>query len=538
MKTSRRSGDPGMTRREFVGAASALAAFTIVPRHVLGGPGNAVPSDTLNTAGMGVVGQDDSDRTDAFTERYRPQFHYTTRKGWINDPCGLVYLDGEYHLFNDHNPFGLDIPGPLNHPGKPPSRWSHAVSKDLVHWEELPIAILPDKLGAIFSGSGVVDKDNTASFGHNAIVLCYTSAGIPFSQSLSYSNDRGRTWKRYAKNPVVPNQGVDDTERDPRVFWHESTKRWVMGLHLRRGHVRFFTSPNLRDWTHASDFEHPSMHECPDLFRLPVDGKAGDEKWVLYGAGFRYFVGTFDGKRFTPQAGPIRGDYGRNFYAAQTWTNLPDGRRVQIAWMRGGRYPGMPFNQQQSFPCKLTLRTTTEGIRLFRYPVKEIESLHTAPVRLKNHALKPGDNPLSGISGDLFDIEMEIDPGDAAEFGLRLYETAIAFAGGKISCLGAAADLSPVNGTIKLRILVDRTSIEVFGNDGLVSMTSCFLPKNKTTGLELYAREGHGQVHSLSVAALKRCHAARTGRSSVRPREGRAPQSKSSQPQPGRFSPT
>ena len=219
---------------------------------------------------------------DAYNERYRPQFHYTTKKGWINDPCGLVYFDGEYHIFNDHNPYGLGIPGQLNHPKKPPSRWSHGVSRDLVHWEELPIAILPDKLGAIFSGSGVVDKNNTAGFGKNAIVLCYTSAGVPFSQSLSYSNDRGRTWIRYEKNPVVPNQKIDNHERDPRVFWHEPTGRWVMGLHLKKGYARFFASPNLKDWTHTSDFKHPTIHECPDLFKLPVGGDAKNEKWITH----------------------------------------------------------------------------------------------------------------------------------------------------------------------------------------------------------------------------------------------------------------
>jgi len=190
----------------------------------------------------------------------------------------------------------------------------------------------------------------------------------------------------------------------------------------------------------------------------------------------------------------------------------------------------MPFNQQQSFPCKLALRTTADGIRLFRYPVREIESLHTAPFERKDFALKPGDNPLRGISGELFDIGMEVAPGEAAKFGLRLHETEIAVTGGKISCLGAKADLSPVNGTIKLRILVDRTSIEVFANDGLVSMTSCFLPKNRTTGLELYARGGLVRVLSLSVTALKACHAARTGQSGVRPGGGRAQEGKSSQP--------
>jgi len=438
-----------------------------------------------------------------YSERYRPQFHYTTRKGWINDPCGLVHFDGEYHIFNDHNPFGLGIPGRLKHPTKPPSRWSHAVTRDFVHWEELPIAILPDRLGAIFSGSGVVDRNNTAGFGRNAIVLCYTSAGIPFSQSLSYSLDRGRTWIRYAKNPVVPNQKVDNAERDPRVFRHAPTKRWVMGLHLRKGHARFFTSPNLKDWTHASDFKHPSIHECPDLFELPIAGGRKQTKWILYGAGFRYFIGSFDGKEFKPEIGPIRGDYGGNFYAAQTWTNSPDSRRVQIAWMAGGRFPGMPFNQQQSFPCVLTLRKTANGPRLFRWPVREIEGIYARSIELADHTLKPGDNPLSDISGDLFDIEMEVAPGKASEFGVRLHQTAIKYADGKVNSIGRSAAAAPVDGVLSLRILVDRASVETFVNKGEVSLTTSFVPKNINTGLELYAKGAPVTVRRLRVTKLK-----------------------------------
>jgi len=448
----------------------------------------------------GVLAQE---KPAVYSERYRPQFHYTTKKGWINDPCGLVYFDGEYHIFNDHNPFGLGIPGRLKHPTKPPSRWSHAVTRDFVHWEELPIAILPDKLGAIFSGSGVVDRDNTAGFGKNAIVLCYTSAGIPFSQSLSYSLDRGRTWIRYAKNPVVPNQKVDSTERDPRVFWHAPTKRWVMGLHLRKGHARFFTSPNLKNWTHTSDFKHPSIHECPDLFKLPIVGDEKNSKWILYGAGFQYFIGSFDGREFKPEIGPIRGDYGGNFYAAQTWTNSPDSRRVQIAWMSRSRFPGMPFNQQQSFPCVLTLRKTPKGLRLFRWPVKEIEGIHTKSIELKNHTLKPGDNPLSGISGDLFDIEMEVALGKATEFGLRLHETAVTYAGGKINSIGRAAAVEPKDGVVALRILVDRASVETFVNNGEVSLTTSFLPKNVNTSLELYAKGAPVTIRRLRATKLK-----------------------------------
>ncbi|MBT3199454.1 MAG: hypothetical protein HN350_06015 [Phycisphaerales bacterium] len=465
---------------------------------------------TIVTIGLAVaffvpcaLAADGPAKASVYSERYRPQFHYTTQKGWINDPCGLVYFDGEYHIFNDHNPFGLGIPGQLNHKTKPPSRWSHAVTKDFVHWTEMPIAILPDKLGAIFSGSGVVDKNNTAGFGKNAIVLCYTSAGVPFSQSLSYSNDRGRTWIRYAKNPVVPNQKVDKTERDPRVFWHKQTKRWVMGLHLRKGHARFFTSPNLKDWTHASDFKHPSIHECPDLFELPVDGDAKKTKWILYGAGFQYFIGTFDGKKFTPETGPIRGDYGRNFYAAQTWTNSPDSRRVQIAWMVRSRFPGMPFNQQQSFPCVLMLRKTAKGLRLFRWPVKEIEKIHAKAINLKNRTLEPGENLKPDLTGDLFDIEIQIEPGKATEFGMKLHETAIIYTSGKINSIGRTAGVMLNDGVLSLRILVDRTSVETFVNNGEVSLTTAFVPKNINTALEFYAKGAPVTIRTLRVTKLK-----------------------------------
>ncbi len=216
-----------------------------------------------------------------YRERYRPQFHYTVKKGWINDPCGLVYHAGDYHLFNDHNPLGNVIPGALGDKNRPPSRWSHAVSRDLVHWQEMPVAILPDKLGAVFSGSGVVDVANTAGFGKGpgfgksadkTLVLVYTSAGCPFSQSISYSNDRGRTWTRYKDNPVVSNQGQMATERDPRVFRHGPTKKWGMVLYVKRGVARFFTSEDLKKWTHASDFTGRDFHECPDMFELPLDG--------------------------------------------------------------------------------------------------------------------------------------------------------------------------------------------------------------------------------------------------------------------------
>ena len=442
-----------------------------------------------------------------YNETYRPQFHYTVRKGWINDPCGLVYYDGEYHLFNDHNPFGNVVPGALGNKSRPPSRWSHAVSRDLVHWREMPIAILPDKLGAIFSGSGVVDVANTAGFGKGddkTLVLIYTSAGQPFTQSISYSNDRGRTWTRYRENPVVPNQGLMATERDPRVFRHEPTQKWVMVLYVKRGVARFFTSDDLKKWTHASDFTGRGFHECPDMFELPLDGDKTKTKWILHDAPFNYSVGTFDGKKFTPEAGPFRGDLGRNFYAAQTWTNT-SGRRIQIAWMSGGKYPRMPFNQQMSFPCVLALRTFPEGIRLCRQPVEEIEILRTKKHAFAGKLLKPGENLLKGIKGELFEIKAEIEPGDAAAFGfdIRGHKVEYSVRGKQISSLGKSAPLSPKGGKIKLQILVDRTSIEVFGNDGRVSMASCFLPNPAERSLKIFSTGGEAKIVSLKVYPLR-----------------------------------
>ena len=435
----------------------------------------------------------------AFTERYRPQFHYTTIKGWINDPIGLVHYKGEYHIFNDHNVKSCGFPGGIFSGEQ--SHWSHAISKDLVHWQHMPVAVYPDKLGACWSGSGVVDWKNTAGFQTGKeppLVLAYTSAGS-WGQSLVYSNDRGRTWKKYKKNPVV--KIIAPSNRDPMVFRHEPTQKWVMVLYVRRGSAHFFNSDNLKEWKATSVVPLHGFFECPDLFELPVDGDPKNRKWVLYDARFQYWIGSFDGKTFKREAGPLQGDYGGNFYAAQSWHNTGN-RRVQIGWMRRGRYPGMPFNQQMSFPCELTLRTTSKGLRLFRYPVKEIESLHAKAFTLKNHPLKPGDNPLSEISGDLFDIEMEVEPMKATEFGIRLHETAITYAGGQVCSLGRKADAPLVDGAIKLRILIDRTSIETFANDGEVSMTSCFLPKNKDTGLALYAKGGAVRIRSLRVTKL------------------------------------
>lgn len=433
-----------------------------------------------------------------YQETYRPQFHFTAKKNWLNDPNGLVYYKGEYHLFFQHNPSGIDW-GNMT--------WGHAVSPDMVHWKQLANAIEPDELGTIFSGSGVVDWDNTAGFqtGDEAVMVnIYTSAGEPFTQSIAYSNDCGRTWMKYENNPVLGH--IVGRNRDPKVIWHTPTEKWVMSLYLDASDYALFSSPDLKQWTRLCDIQLPGATECPDIFELPVDGDAENTKWVFWGGNGNYFIGTFDGRSFKPESEMLKTEWGANCYAAQTWSDIPesDGRRLQIAWMSGGKYPDMPFNQQMSFPCELTLQTTPEGIRLFRQPVKEIENIHQRERSWYNYALKPSDNLLSDISGDLFDIHVEIELNNVTEFGFIVRGEKIQYNvfDKQLCCLGKSAPLEPLQNRIKLQVLVDRTSLEVFGNDGRVSMSSCFLPDEADTSLGIYTSGGEVVVVSLSVYEL------------------------------------
>jgi sucrose-6-phosphate hydrolase SacC (GH32 family) len=434
-----------------------------------------------------------------YEETYRPQFHFTPKKNWTNDPNGLVYYAGEYHLFFQHNPDGIDW-GNMT--------WGHAVSPDLVHWKQLDHAIRPDKLGTIWSGSAVVDRDNTAGFQAGAekpLVCMYTSAGKPFTQSIAYSNDRGRTWTKYKDNPVLGH--VKAENRDPKVFWHAPTKKWMMALYLDGNDYALFGSADLKSWKKLSDVPMPGTSECPDFFPLAIDGDLKQTTWVFWGANGNYRLGALDGTTFRTETEPLRSLWGGNDYAAQTYSDIPadDGRRIQIAWMNGGKYPDMPFNQQMTFPRELTLRTTPEGVRLCMAPVREI-----ANIRGKKHSwealdLKPGDNPLVALEGELWDIDMDIDVGTAAEVVLTVrgepirYETRTR----TLHCLGRSAELPLEAGKVRLRVLVDRTSIEIFAGGGRVTMCSCFLPDPSDRGLALEARGGKATVRSLTLFELK-----------------------------------
>lgn len=449
------------------------------------------------------------DADDLYCEALRPQFHFSSKRGWINDTNGLVYYDGEYHLYYQHNPYGWDHS--RNDYNK---TWGHAVSTDLVHWTELPGVIHPDHLGPIYSGSAVVDEHNTAGFQtgkEKPIIAVYTSAGgrspwsegKPFSQSIAYSNDRGRTFTPYEGNPVQPN--IEYINRDPRAIWHEATGKWVIVLHFNERAMAFFTSDDLKAWQYQSEFESPYLVDCPELFQLAVDGDEDNKKWVLYGGSGAYFVGDFDGKQYTPETKVTRYSHGNCFYASQTFSNVPesDGRRIQMTW---GVIPmrGMPFNQQLLFPVVLTLRTTDEGLRMFADPVKEIESIHAKGHTLTDVDLTPGQNILPDVKGELFDIDAEFGISNAEAFGFRIngYFLTYNIDKNELSCNGEKAKLKPMGGRIRLRILVDRASIEIFANDGLVYMPMRAIPKEGQAGIEVFSKGGNTKLRNLEIHEL------------------------------------
>jgi fructan beta-fructosidase len=438
-----------------------------------------------------------------YKEKLRPQFHFTSKRGWNNDANGMVYYDGQYHLFYQHNPYGWNW-GNMT--------WGHAVSEDMIHWTELGDAIHPDRLGTVFSGSAVVDVNNTAGFqtGDEEVIVCvYTSAGgtnpmsmgQPFTQSIAYSNDRGRTWNIYEGNPILGH--INGGNRDPKVIWYGPTNQWVMALYLDDNKMGFLTSKDLKSWQLQRRLK--CFHECPELFELPLNGDRNNKKWILYGGSGDYLIGDFDGRQFTHQAGPIPFQHGNCFYASQTFSNIPaeDGRRIQIAWGRVAM-PGMPFNQMMLFPVTLTLRTTEEGPHMFAEPISEIEKLHKKQWRWKNEILKPEENLLSGISGELFHIRAELKVGDVKQIGFIIRDVPVNYDVRKqqLSCQNKTATLKPEDGNIRLEMLVDRTSIEIFGNDGRIYIPIGVILAGNSKSLEIFTKGGDTEINSLEVFEL------------------------------------
>jgi fructan beta-fructosidase len=434
----------------------------------------------------------DGDRL--YREPLRPQFHFSSRRGWNNDPNGMVYHAGEYHLYYQHNPYGWAW-GNMH--------WGHAVSRDLVHWEELPIALYPHKYDDwAFSGSAVVDAKNTSGFktsDDDVLVLAYTSTGR--GECIAFSNDRGRTWTEYPGNPVVKHRG-----RDPRLLWHAASQQWVMAVYHEpevNGKVlqtiAFHTSPDLKAWTYHSEIE--GFFECPDLFELAVDGDAARKLWLLSGANGDYLLGQFDGREFQPQSKKLKGHYGNAFYAAQTFSDIPatDGRRIQIGWGTAAS-PGMPFNQMMTFPTELTLKTTPEGPRLHYAPVREIESL------FGNQASNSGAvTPLQLNHLELADVSVVISPQKATSIEVSLRGTPIRYDVQKqqLTCRDRTAPVPLKDGKLALRCLIDRTSFEIFADDGAVYMPLAVISPADNRELSITARDGTARIDELTAREIK-----------------------------------
>lgn len=421
-----------------------------------------------NADGLSKICESDqpAGQEEMYREKNRPQFHFTTRRGWINDPNGLIFYDGEYHLFYQHNPYEREWEN---------MHWGHAVSRDLVHWEELNDALYPDALGTMFSGSAVIDYENTSGFGSKknpAMVVAYTASSANRQvQCIAYSLDRGRTFTKYEKNPVVDSKekwnSVDT--RDPRLFWYAPGGHWVMVLNERDGHS-IYTSADLKEWTYQSHVT--GFWECPELIELPVDGDKTHTKWVMYGASGTYMIGSFDGKRFTPEGGKYCYTTG-SIYAAQTINNIPasDGRRIQIGWGRIS-HPDMPFNGMMLLPTELTLQTTKEGIRLVNRPVKEVEALCHPVKAWQNLTSDEANSQLKEFySADRLRIRTTFKLSHATSAGFNLFGQRIIDYDMNGNTLNGRfySPQDPTSMELTADIYVDRTSIEVFIDGGLYS---------------------------------------------------------------------
>jgi levanase/fructan beta-fructosidase len=491
--------------------------------------------------------------------RYRPNFHFTPKANWMNDPNGMFYFDGTYHLYFQYYPDG-NVWGPMH--------WGHAISKDLIIWEEQPIAIYPDSLGYIFSGSAVVDVNNTSGFAENGkkpIVAMYTyhnmdgekAERMDFqTQAIAYSFDEGQTFIKYDKNPVIKNPGIKDF-RDPKVVWDNDSKQWIMVLAAGQK-IMFYSSSNLKDWKLLLDFgdgigSHDGVWECPDLFKLKVEG-TDEEKWVLLvsinpggpngGSATQYFVGDFNGKSFTVDTffeqhmkskKAIWLDYGRDNYAGVTWSNIPkeDGRKLFIGWMSNWDYarevPTETWRSAMTIPRELKLKKVNNNYQLVSQPVKELEAykkirIEKANIKFDEEFIVVNNKDidvnntvieieLSNLKNDTYTFSLSNSQGDHLEFGMnniehyyfvdRIKSCSINFSD-KFADKVSKAYFETPQEKISIQMIIDKTSIELFYNYGETVMTEIFFPNSPMETLKLVTlNQSETTIDKLIVSELE-----------------------------------
>ncbi|MGK0427463.1 MAG: levanase/fructan beta-fructosidase [Ulvibacter sp.] len=519
---------------------------------------------TTITTLMGCINASDKDKNDTSKmsyseeELYRPNFHFTPEKNWMNDPNGMFYLNGTYHLYFQYYPDD-SVWGPMH--------WGHAVSEDLIQWREKPIAIYPDSLGHIFSGSAVVDHDNRSGFGKDGVppvIAIFTyhdmakekKGDLDFqSQAIAYSNDEGETWTKYSGNPVLPNSGLKDF-RDPKVIWDEDRDRWVMALATYEKTL-FYASNNLKEWEYLSSFgdgigAHDGVWECPDLFPIKVQDSE-EVKWVLIqslnpghingGSGTQYFIGDFDGtsfildKKFAQDLEmdeAIWLDYGRDNYAGVTWSNVPeaDGRTLFIGWMSNWEYaqlvPTNSWRSSMTLSRELKLKKKSDKYRLASMPVQELNKykktlVDTTNIKFKGeYLIYDGSNilnksiieiKLENLNTEKYNFRLSNERGDIVDFGIdninsnfyidRSNSGQNGFSE-KFSNTISKASFKILQNTVTIEFIIDKTSIEIFYNNGETVMTEIFFPNSPFQTLILSATNDSDVIlHNLKISHLE-----------------------------------
>ena len=470
-----------------------------------------------------------------YTEQYRPKFHFSPATNWCNDPNGLVYNNGTYHLFYQHNPFG-------NQWGH--MTWAHATSKDLIYWKHQPIAIPEENGIMIFSGTCVVDKNNTSGFGKDGkvpMVAVYTGhmENVNQSQHIAFSLDGGITWTKYTGNPVLDLHKKDF--RDPKIFWYEQKKYWVMCLMFPVEHiVQFYSSKNLKDWKHLSNFgpigDTSGVWECPDLTQVPIEGMPGRKKWLLQmsqNASMQYFVGEFDGVKFTNE-NPVdkinRPDYGPDYYAAISYNQLPTTvLPTVIGWVNNWNYandiPTTPWKAAMSLPRNLSVKKINNEWILVQKPVSATKSFRKELISLQNELVT--ENKLLPVKSTQFEMEFSLEPAATSVCGIKLargenhffeigYDAAkqllyidrskssnTAFNENfkKLSRFEKTVGLK--NKKIKLHIYLDNSIVEIFVNDGEAVFTAQIFPDEKANGIELFNMGIKSKFSNLKIWKIK-----------------------------------
>ncbi len=419
------------------------------------------------------------DAEELYHEPERPLAHITPAHGFMNDPNGLFYYNGTYHYFAQLNPYGFS-------PGN--THWMHMVSQDLAHWRELPYALLPDETGRMYSGGGVVDEHNTSGLGREGVppvFLFYTAAGSksrwskgrPFEIAAAVSADGGETFQKLPENPLVPN--LCFMNRDPKVVWEPAGENWVMAVFLDNDRYMLLYSKNLLDWEQGETLHLYGAAECPDLFCLPLDGDPARMKWVLWGSTDCYMIGRFEGRRFIPETPAVAGSSHKLFsaysdsawspggYAAQTFTGLPEGRVVQMAWIRAWRSSG-PFSSCASVPNEISLHTTPEGPRLRIWPAREVETLYQSSFSFQNRGLEEFERIPRQALGEAMDMTMRLTVKRGCPIAvsvrgvLMVYEPELH----RLLLPSGAYDVGLVGDILELRVITDRMSVEIYVNGG------------------------------------------------------------------------